>query len=67
VLGGFFVLTVGGIGVRGVTALIGGDVVSGIQNLVDFGLQVPLVALSLAVGVLLTELIPQRAARVAAG
>ncbi|MDH2415996.1 threonine/serine exporter family protein [Nocardioides sp. CER19] len=55
VLGGFFVLTVGGLGVRGVTAMFGGDVVSGIQNLADFGLQVPTVALALALGVLVTD------------
>jgi uncharacterized membrane protein YjjP (DUF1212 family) len=54
-LGGFFVLTVGGLGVRGVTALFGGDVVSGIQNLADFGLQVPTVALALALGVILSD------------
>ena len=44
-LGGFFVLTVGGLGVRGVTALFGGDVVSGIQHLADFAIQVPTVAI----------------------
>lgn len=54
-LGGFFVLTVGGVGVRGVTAVLGGDVVSGLPNLVDFGLQVPLVALAIAIGVIATE------------
>jgi uncharacterized membrane protein YjjP (DUF1212 family) len=54
-LGGFFVLTVGGLGVRGVTAFFGGDVVSGLQNLADFGLQVPTVALSLALGVILSD------------
>jgi uncharacterized membrane protein YjjP (DUF1212 family) len=55
ILGGFFVLTVGGVGVRGVTALVGGDVVSGFQDLVDFGVQVPTVAVSLAIGALLTQ------------
>lgn len=54
VLGGFFVLTVGGMGVRGVTALMGADVVNGLRNLSDFLLQVPTVALALAVGVLLS-------------
>lgn len=53
-LGGFFVLTVGGVGVRGVTALFGGDPVSGLRNLGDFALQVPTVAVAIAVGVLLT-------------
>lgn len=52
-LGGFFVLTVGGLGVRGVTSFFGGDVVSGLQNLADFGLQVPTVALAL--GVILSD------------
>lgn len=54
-LGGFFVLTVGGLGVRGVTAIFGGDVVSGVHNLADFGLQVPTVALALALGVILSD------------
>jgi uncharacterized membrane protein YjjP (DUF1212 family) len=54
-LGGFFVLTVGGMGLRGATALLGGDVVTGLRNLADFGLQVPTVALAIAVGVLATE------------
>ena len=54
-LGGFFVLTVGGVGVRGVTALFGGDPVSGLRNLADFALQVPTVAVAIAIGVLLTE------------
>ncbi len=54
-LGGFFVLTVGGVGLRGATALLGGDVVTGLRNLAEFGLQVPTVALAIAVGVLATE------------
>jgi uncharacterized membrane protein YjjP (DUF1212 family) len=54
-LGGFFVLTVGGLGVRGVTAIFGGDVVSSVQNLADFGLQVPTVALALALGVIISD------------
>lgn len=66
VLGGFFVLTVGGVGVRGVTALIGGDVVSGVRDLLDFGLQMPLVALSLAIGVLLSDVrLPRKQAAAA--
>jgi hypothetical protein len=36
-LGGFFVLTVRGVGIRGITALFGGDVVSGLKDLADFG------------------------------
>lgn len=60
-LGGFFVLTVGGLGVRGVTALFGGDPISGLQNLGDFALQVPTVALALAIGVIGTERWPARA------
>ncbi len=55
VLGGFFVLTVGGVGIRGVTSLLGGDVVTGLQHLADFGLQVPTVALAIALGVILTS------------
>ena len=54
-LGGFFVLTVGGVGVRGVTSLLGGDIVTGLQNLSDFALQVPTVALSIAAGVILSD------------
>ena len=54
-LGGFFVLTVGGVGVRGATSLLGGDIVTGLQNLADFALQVPTVALALASGVILTD------------
>ena len=54
-LGGFFVLTVGGMGLRGATALLGGDVLTGLRNLADFGMQVPTVALAIAVGVLATE------------
>jgi len=54
VLGGFFVLTVGGVGVRGVTAFFGGDPVSSLHDLADFGLQVPTVALALALGVILS-------------
>ena len=55
VLGGFFVLTVGGLGLRGATALLGGDVMTGLRNLADFGLQVPTVALAIAVGVIVTD------------
>ena len=54
-LGGFFVLTVGGVGVRGATSLLGGDIVTGLQNLADFALQVPTVALALAAGVILSD------------
>ncbi|TWD74834.1 uncharacterized membrane protein YjjP (DUF1212 family) [Kribbella amoyensis] len=54
VVGGFFVLTVGGLGLRGFTALIGGDVISGFDSLRDFLLQVPTVAISIAIGVLAT-------------
>jgi hypothetical protein len=55
VLGGFFVLTVGAAGIRGATALAGGDVVSGFHDLLDFGIQVPTVAVALAAGTLLTD------------
>lgn len=54
-LGGFFVLTVGGLGIRGTTALLGGDLITGLRNLVDFGLQVPTVALSIAFGVIVAD------------
>jgi len=54
-LGGFFVLTVGGVGVRGATALLGGDIVTGLQNLSDFALQVPTVALAIAAGVIVSD------------
>ena len=54
-LGGFFVLTVGGLGVRGVTALLGGDPVSGVQNLAGFALQVPTVAVAIALGVIVSD------------
>jgi uncharacterized membrane protein YjjP (DUF1212 family) len=61
ILGGFFVLTDGGVGVRGVTALFGSDVISGVDDLADFALQVPTVALALAIGVALTEPLRSRA------
>lgn len=54
-LGGFFVLTVGGVGVRGVTSLFGGDVVTGLENMGDFALQVPTVALAIASGIILSR------------
>ena len=54
-LGGFFVLTVGGVGVRGATSLLGGDIITGLENLADFALQVPTVALALAAGVILSD------------
>jgi hypothetical protein len=54
-LGSFFVLTVGGVGVRGATALFAGDVISGLQDLADFALQVPTVALAIAIGVIATD------------
>jgi uncharacterized membrane protein YjjP (DUF1212 family) len=54
-LGGFFVLTVGGVGVRGVTSLFGGDIVTGLENLGDFALQVPTVALAIATGIILSR------------
>jgi len=54
-LGGFFVLTVGGVGIRGATALFAGDVISGLRDLADFALQVPTVALAIAIGVVATD------------
>jgi uncharacterized membrane protein YjjB (DUF3815 family) len=52
VLGGFFVLTVGALGLRGATALVGGNPITGVQSLVDFGLQMPTVALGIGIGFL---------------
>jgi uncharacterized membrane protein YjjP (DUF1212 family) len=52
VLGGFFVLTVGSLGLRGATALVGGQPIVGVENLVDFALQMPTVALGIGVGFL---------------
>jgi len=57
-LGGFFVLTVGGLGLRGATALLGDDIVSGFGDLRDFLVQMPAVAISLAIGLLATERLP---------
>ena len=54
-LGGFFVLTVGALGLRGVTALIGGQPITGVENLVDFLLQVPTVALGIGIGFLVAS------------
>ncbi|TCC50504.1 hypothetical protein E0H73_41295 [Kribbella pittospori] len=54
VVGGFFVLTVGGLGLRGITALLGGDVISSFDNLRGFLLQVPTVGIAIAIGVLAT-------------
>lgn len=54
VLGGFFVLTVGALGLRGVTALVGGQPVTGVENLVDFALQMPTVALGIGIGFLVS-------------
>lgn len=50
VLGGFFVLTVGALGLRGATALVGGQPITGVENLVDFALQMPTVALGIGIG-----------------
>ena len=55
VLGGFFVLTVGGLGLRGAAALVGSDVVSGFDDLRDFFIQMPTVAIALALSVLATD------------
>ncbi|MCP3420975.1 hypothetical protein [Nocardioides pinisoli] len=40
---------------RGITAMFGGDPVSGVHDLADFGLQVPTVALAIALGVVLSD------------
>jgi uncharacterized membrane protein YjjP (DUF1212 family) len=55
VLGGFFVLTVGALGLRGATALIGGQPITGVRNLVDFAVQMPTVALGIGVGFLVAS------------
>jgi hypothetical protein len=40
---------------QGVTALFGWDVVSGLQNLADFALQIPTVAVAIAIGVIVSD------------
>ncbi|NUT44942.1 MAG: threonine/serine exporter family protein [Thermoactinospora sp.] len=55
VVGGFFTLTVGSLGLRGVTALIGGHPIVGAQDLFSFLLIVPTVALALLAGFLLVR------------
>ncbi|HEU4947918.1 MAG TPA: threonine/serine exporter family protein [Kribbella sp.] len=55
VLGGFFVLTVGGLGLRGATALLGDDIISGFGDLRDFLVQMPTVAISLAIALIATD------------
>ncbi|NUR89246.1 MAG: threonine/serine exporter family protein [Nonomuraea sp.] len=55
VVGGFFTLTVGSLGLRGVTALIGGHPIVGAQDLFSFMLIVPTVALALLAGFLLVR------------
>jgi uncharacterized membrane protein YjjP (DUF1212 family) len=62
-LGGFFVLTVGGLGLRGATALLGDDIISGFADLRDFLVQMPSVAIALAIGVLATERLPSTTGR----
>ena len=37
------------------TALVGGDAVSGVQDIAEFGLQLPTVAIAIGVGVVLTN------------
>jgi len=46
---------VGALGLRGVTALIGGQPITGAENLVDFLLQVPTVALGIGIGFLVAS------------
>lgn len=60
VLGGFFVLTVGGLGVRGISAVFGGDVVSSVDDLADFLVQIPTVAFGIALGIGLTDCLRRR-------
>jgi uncharacterized membrane protein YjjP (DUF1212 family) len=55
VLGGFFVLTVGGLGLRGATALLGNDAFSGLADLRDFFIQMPAVAIALSLPLLATS------------
>ncbi|WP_327088944.1 threonine/serine exporter family protein [Nonomuraea sp. NBC_01738] len=53
VAGGFFTLTVGSLGLRGVTSILGGHPIVGVKDLADFMLIVPSVALGLLAGFLL--------------
>jgi hypothetical protein len=46
---------VGALGLRGVTALVGGQPITGVENLVDFLLQVPTVALGIGIGFLVAS------------
>ncbi len=53
-LGPFFTLTVGSLGLRGVTELISGNVITGAHDLAAFILIFPTVAFGLLAGFLLT-------------
>jgi uncharacterized membrane protein YjjP (DUF1212 family) len=52
-LGGFFVLTVGALGLRGITAIAAGDAAAGLAELLNLILLVPAVGLSLTAGYLI--------------
>jgi uncharacterized membrane protein YjjP (DUF1212 family) len=53
-LGGFFVLTVGALGLRGLTDLVAGDTSHADKDLLNLVLLVPTIGLSIALGYLLT-------------
>ena len=55
VSGGFLVLTVGSLDLRGATALVGGHPITGGQNLVDSALQMPTVAPGIGIGFLIAD------------
>jgi len=55
ILGPFFTLTVGSLGLRGVTQLISGHPIGGAKTLTDFLLIVPTVAFALLIGYLLAS------------
>lgn len=55
ILSGWVVLSAGGLGIRGITSLLGADVQSGLDNLTEFGLQLPAVALAIALGLIATD------------
>jgi uncharacterized membrane protein YjjP (DUF1212 family) len=59
-LGGFFVLTVGAVGLRGLTGIAAGDATTAARHMVDFVLFVPAVTLGITLGYLIS---PRRSHR----
>lgn len=58
ILGGFFALTVGALGLRGVSAVIGGQEIAGVEELGDFLLLFPAVAFGILAGELVAGGLP---------